>query len=190
MVHAISILGNSVCSINAANWRKIFHALILPILTYGLPLYASQKHVVGLIKTLQVAQNNAIRKITGMFKTTPVDLLHFIAAIFPVKILLPKLLSKYADRVHCLPPTAQLHTLLTYNPVTIWPSWFPISTPITCLLAPSSPPPLFSFLVLRSCPTIFLLSHALLRLISYPILVLTDHCLLRPLHPYKPFYKA
>jgi hypothetical protein len=48
MVHAISILGNSVRGINATNWRKIFHALILPILTYRLPLYASQKHVVGL----------------------------------------------------------------------------------------------------------------------------------------------
>jgi hypothetical protein len=60
MVHAIGILGNSVCGINAINWRKIFHALILPILTYSLPLYTSQKYVVGLTKTLQVAQNNII----------------------------------------------------------------------------------------------------------------------------------
>jgi hypothetical protein len=60
MVHAIGILGNSVRGINAASWRKIFHALILPVLTYSLPLYASQRHIVGLTKTLQVAQNDAI----------------------------------------------------------------------------------------------------------------------------------
>ena len=144
-VRAISILGNTVRGLHAANWRKVFHALILPVLTYGLPLYASQKHVVGLTKTLQVAQNDAIRKMTGAFKTTPVDPLHFVAAIFPVKILLPKLLGEYSDRVHRLPPSCQLRTLLTHNPVAIWPSWFPISTPITRLPAPSYQPPIFSF---------------------------------------------
>jgi hypothetical protein len=147
MVCAISILGNSVRGINAVSWRKSFHTLILPVLTYGLPLYASQKCVVGLTKTLQVAQNNMIQKMTGIFKTTPVDLLHFVAVIFPVKIILPKLLRKYADRVHSLPPSHQLCTLLTsHNPITIWPSWFSISTPIMHLPAPSSLPPLFSFL--------------------------------------------
>lgn len=59
-VRVISILGNTVCGLHTTNWCKIFHALILPVLTYGLPLYTSQKHVVGLTKTLQVAQNNAI----------------------------------------------------------------------------------------------------------------------------------
>jgi hypothetical protein len=121
-VYAIGILGNSVHGINAANWRKIFYALILPVLTYGLPLYASQKHVVGLTKTLQVAQNDMIQKMTGTFKTTLVDPLHFIVVIFPVKILLPKLLREYADRVHHLPPSHQLCTLITLpNPVTIEP---------------------------------------------------------------------
>ena len=129
----------------AANWCKVFHALILPVLTYSLPLYTSQKHVVGLTKTLQVAQNNMIRKMTGMFKTTLVDPLHFIAAIFLVKILLPKLLREYVDRVHHLLPSCQLHIILTHNPVAIWPSWFPISTPIMHLPAPSYQLPLFSF---------------------------------------------
>ena len=146
-VRAISILGNSVRGLDAANWRKVFHSLILPVLTYGFPLYASQKRVVGLTKTLQVAQNDAIRKMTGAFKTTPVDPLHFIAAIFPVKIQLTKLLGEYADRVHRLPPSTQLRTLRTSdtNPVAVWPQWFPISTPILRLPAPSSQPPLFSF---------------------------------------------
>ena len=96
-VRAISILGNSIRGIHAANWRKIFYALILPVLTYGFPLYASQKRVVGITKTLQVAQNDALRKMTGAFKTTPVDPLHFMVAIFPVKIQLQKLLGQYAD---------------------------------------------------------------------------------------------
>jgi hypothetical protein len=145
MVHAIGVLGNSVRGMNAANWRKLFHALILPILTYSFPLYASQQHVVGITKTLQMAQNNAIRKMTSTFKTTPIDPLHFVAAIFPVKVLLPKLLGEYTDRVHHLLPSCQLCTLLTSNPVAIWPSWFPISTPITCLPAPSHILLVFSF---------------------------------------------
>jgi hypothetical protein len=146
MVCAISVLGNSVHGINTASWRKIFHALILPVLTYRLPLYASQKHVVGLTKTLQMAQNDVIQKMTGTFCTTLVDLLHFVAAIFLVKITLTKLLGEYADRVHHLPPSHQLCTLLTSpNPITIWPSWFPISTPLTHLPVPSFPLPLFSF---------------------------------------------
>ena len=144
-MRAISILGNSVRGIHAANWRKIFHALILPVLTYGFPLYASQKHVVGLTKTLQVAQNDALQKMTGAFKTTPVDPLHHIAAIFPVKIQLLKLLGQYADRVQRLPPTVQLRTIIHTNPAAVWPSWFPISTPILRLPAPSSDPGPFSF---------------------------------------------
>jgi hypothetical protein len=98
--------------------------------------------------------------MTGMFKTTLVDPLHYVAVIFLVKILLPKLLEEYADRVHHLLPSTQLRTLLTHNPVTIWPSWFPISTPITRLPAPSSPLPLFSFL-----------THPALRLWTHPCLV-------------------
>ena len=39
-VRAISILGNLVRGIHAAHWRTIFHALILPVLTYSFPLYA------------------------------------------------------------------------------------------------------------------------------------------------------
>jgi hypothetical protein len=85
--------------------------------------------------------------MTSTFKTTLIDPLHFVAAFFLVKVQLPKLLREYADRVHCLLPSHQLCTLLTsHNPVAIWPSWFPIFTPITCLPAPSFPLPLFSFL--------------------------------------------
>ena len=34
-VQAINILGNSVRGLDLAGWRKIYHALILPVLTYG-----------------------------------------------------------------------------------------------------------------------------------------------------------
>jgi hypothetical protein len=44
------------------------------------------------------------KKMTDAFKTTPVDPLHFVVVIFPVKILLPKLLREYIDRVYCLLP--------------------------------------------------------------------------------------
>ena len=44
-VQAINILGNSMQGLDLAGWQKIYHALLLPILTYGLPLYASQDNI-------------------------------------------------------------------------------------------------------------------------------------------------
>ena len=70
-VQAINILGNSVRGLDLAGWRKIYHTLILPVLTYGLPLYASRIKK-GAVKVLQVVQNAALRKICGVFKTMPV----------------------------------------------------------------------------------------------------------------------
>jgi len=41
-VRALSILGNSVQGLDYANWCRVFHSLVLPVLTYGFPLYSTQ----------------------------------------------------------------------------------------------------------------------------------------------------
>jgi len=41
MVCALHILGNSICGLDFANWCRVFHAIILPVLTYGSQLWFS-----------------------------------------------------------------------------------------------------------------------------------------------------
>lgn len=90
-IHALSILGNSVQGLDYANWHWIFHSLILPVLTYGFPLYSTQPHIKGLLDILQVAQNNVVWKMSGAFKMTPIILLHYLLAISPLPLTIIKL---------------------------------------------------------------------------------------------------
>ena len=117
---ALSILGNSVRGLDFANWRRVFHSLILPILTYGFPLYSSQSRIKGILDILQIAQNDAVRKISGCFKTTPIIPLHFLIAIPPIKHTIKKLTSQFKIRVANLPPTHLLRTITTFNPAADW----------------------------------------------------------------------
>ena len=119
-IRALSILGNSVRGLDFANWRRVFHSLILPILTYGFPLYSSQSRIKGILNILQIAQNDAVRKISGCFKTTPIIPLHFLIAIPPIKHTITKLTSQFKIRVANLPPTHLLRTLTTFNPAADW----------------------------------------------------------------------
>jgi len=56
---ALQVMGNSVQGLDFANWHKVFHAVILPILTYGLALW-SDCPTKSLLNILQVAQNDAV----------------------------------------------------------------------------------------------------------------------------------
>ena len=119
-IRSLSILGNSVRGLDYANWRRVFHSLILPVLTYGFPLYSTQHHITGLLNILQVTQNDAVRKISGCFKTTPIIPLHYLTAIPPIKFTIKKLTSQFKIHVANLPPTHLLHTITTFNPAADW----------------------------------------------------------------------
>jgi len=146
IVRALAILGNSIRGLHFASWWKVFHAIILPILTYASPVWFSartKKKVLTILATiLQTAQNDAICKISGCFKTTPTNALHHLLAILPIKFTLMKLHLNSIDRLECLPPSSQLHTSHTLNPVKLWPDFLPLRT---CLPPPLESPPLFAF---------------------------------------------
>ena len=142
-IRALSILGNSVRGLDFANWRRVFHSLILPILTYGFPLYSSQSCIKGILDILQVAQNDTVRKISGCFKTTPIIPLHFLIAIPPIKHTIKKLTSQFKIRIANLPPTHLLRTITTFNPVADWHLSTNPDTALTCLLPLH--PPFFTF---------------------------------------------
>jgi len=89
-----------------------------------------------------VAQNDAIRKISGCFRTTPTLPLHHLLAIPPIRFTLTKLCDSFDDRLACLPPTVQLHTIPYHNLAACWPAHISISTLLTRLPFFSAPPTL------------------------------------------------
>jgi len=141
-VRALSILGNSIRGLDYANWHRVFHSLVLPVLTYSFPLYSTQPCIKGLLDILQVAQNDAIRKMSGAFKTTPIVPLHYLMAIPPIPLTISKLTSVFCLRIQRLPPSTLIRTLTTYNPAA---NWLLSLNPSTCLsrLLPDSSPPFF-----------------------------------------------
>jgi hypothetical protein len=129
-IHGITILGNTQCSLDLLNWRKVYNALVIPVLTYGAQVWYTGHNQKGLVHKLQVAQNEGIRKIAGVFKTTPIDPLHNLLGILPISYLLPKLMHTYTLRLQGLPPNAKVHTILTSDQCQYWPDYV---NPITNL---------------------------------------------------------
>jgi hypothetical protein len=140
-IRALHILGNSIRGLDFANWRKVFHAIVIPVLTYGAPIWATGTHIKRLIHIAQVAQNDALRRISGCFRTTPMEPLHYLLAILPLKLTLDKLTRSFSDRLKRLPPSHALRALPSHNPAACWPD-FQSRVPSALLtLMPTSFPP-------------------------------------------------
>jgi Reverse transcriptase (RNA-dependent DNA polymerase) len=84
-VKALGILGNSAWGFSLVRWWKLFQALLMPVLTYGAQVWFTDRHQLGLFKILQTAQNEACRKLAGIFKTTPVNFIHTLLHIPPIE---------------------------------------------------------------------------------------------------------
>ena len=112
-VMTLGVLGNSIRGISYANWRRVFHSIIIPTLTYGAALWYTGTNQKGLTGPLQVAQNDAIRKMCGVFRTTPVVPLHHVANILPITYRLQAARDQFLARMRSLPPS---HILLTMAP--------------------------------------------------------------------------
>ena len=120
----------------------MYHAIIIPVLTYGSPLWA-QKPTKSLLKLVHVAQNDALRRISGCFRTTPTPPLTHLLAILPIEYTLGQLVRSFGDCLHRLPPSHSLRTITSSDPNSLWgdPS---IPTSLSCLLPPTPPPHYFA----------------------------------------------
>lgn len=103
----LQLLGNSVRVLSAANWRLVYNAVCLPVLTYGCQLWFTGKQKT-LVKKLQAVQNEGVRIIAGAFRTAPRDALHEHLRIFPMHIRLTMLTKTSALRLYRLPKQSQL----------------------------------------------------------------------------------
>ncbi len=122
-IRRISIISNSVRGFNFLNWHKVYNVLVIPVLTYGASVWYTGVRQKGLVQCLQVAQNNSIRKITGVFCTTPIEPLHNMMGIPPISYMLPKLIHAYTLRLQGLPPRAKVKTVLEMDQCRYWPEY-------------------------------------------------------------------
>ena len=104
---ALQLLGNSVRGLDQASWRLAYLAICLPVLTYGCQLWYRGKQVT-LVKKLQTVQNDAVRIITGTFRTTPREPLHQLLTILPMDLRLNLLTQNTALRLYRAPSGSQL----------------------------------------------------------------------------------
>ncbi len=93
------------------------------MLMYGASVWYTRVRQKGLIHCLQVAQNDGIRKITGVFHTTPTEPLHNMTGIPPLSYVLPKLMHAYTLRLQGLPPGAKVKTVLEMDQCRYWPAY-------------------------------------------------------------------
>jgi hypothetical protein len=103
---SLPLLGNSVWGLDFMRWRLAYNAICLPILSYGIQLWYQGQ--VGLVMQLQGAQNDAVRIISGAFKTAPRDPLHQLLAILPFGLRIQMLMKYSALRLYRLPRESQL----------------------------------------------------------------------------------
>ena len=145
IVKGLGVLGNSIRGFHLVAWRRIFISVILPVLTYGCQVWFRDVSQASLIKTLQIAQNEACRKLAGTFHTTPTSMLHSLLSIPPIHYRLHHLLRLQG---HCLasqPPSCLLRHPEKTRKVTLIPSHVP-TAPILPPIAETPPmKPIFSF---------------------------------------------
>ncbi|KAG5223534.1 reverse transcriptase from mobile element jockey protein [Salix suchowensis] len=87
-VQALNVLGNSVRGMNHANRRLAYKTIVLPVLTYGAPLWYTGICQKGLTNQMTKVQNAGLRLILGTFHTSQVAALHHIGSILPIPLLL------------------------------------------------------------------------------------------------------
>jgi hypothetical protein len=123
-IRGINILGNSVQGIDLLKWQKVYNALVILVMTYGVLVWYTGTGQKSHIKLLQTTQHEGIRKLLGVFKTTPLEPLHNLMGIPPICYLLDKLLNAYTHRLQAMPPNAFVRTVLETDRCRIWPDYF------------------------------------------------------------------
>jgi hypothetical protein len=118
----------------------VYNALIIPTLTYGAQVWYTSKGQKSLVHRLQVAQNEGLRKMTGIFKMTPVDPLHNLTGVPPISYVLPKLMHAYSNHLQELPTRAKVRTILSEDQCRYWLAYV---TPMTNLRAAFRAPSIY-----------------------------------------------
>ena len=105
---ALQVLGNTHRGLSMANWRLVFNAVCLPVLSYGCQLWATAGNYKTLTKKAQMVFNEGVKVISGAFRTAPREALHELTRVLPARHFFDKLTHTSALRLYRVPPTSQL----------------------------------------------------------------------------------
>src|SRR5258708_18660589 len=99
--HALRLLGNSIKGIHQTHARQLYNGAILPVATYGLPVFWKSKNG-KVLSALTSMQNKCLCMITGAFQTTNIAMMEIEASIPPIDIWLNYKLNMEALHMACL----------------------------------------------------------------------------------------
>ena len=108
------MLGLSILGLGTLQKRHSYQACIIPVLTYGLPLWFAHDGV-GVKKFLlriNKVHSHACKWIVGCFRTTPIGAREVIASLPPLVLLLNSLLHGFRARIITLPTSHMLRTAM------------------------------------------------------------------------------
>jgi hypothetical protein len=114
-IKALQVLGSSHRGLSMANWRLVFNAVCLPVLSYGCQLWANSPKVTSLMKKVQLVFNEGVKVISGAFCTAPREPLHEFLRVLPAQHFLEKLIHTSALRLYRVPRGSQLLSRLGHK---------------------------------------------------------------------------
>jgi ribonuclease HI len=124
---ALRMMANCVRGFTIVDARTLFLTVLLPILTYSCTIWFNGAQQNGIVNILHVAQNACVRWVMGAFRTSPVEELHHIACIPPIRYTLVKQLENACIRLNCLkrshPLNVQMSTAENITNLTRMATW-------------------------------------------------------------------
>ncbi|KAF8645901.1 hypothetical protein AX14_009165 [Amanita brunnescens Koide BX004] len=148
-IRALRMLGSSVCGLGTLQKRHTYQACVLPVLSYGLPLWFAEDGV-GIksrLSKINKVHTHACKWITGCFRTTPIGAREVIAGLPPLVTLLNSQLHSFRAQITALPPNHILCSAMSSK----WtnPAYASISRKTRPAHLPSDVPFIFYFLFFR-----------------------------------------
>ena len=115
-------LAKVTTGVSAKLMRRLYSAVALPKMTYGLDVWYTPPHKteeaarrsgsVSALRALGKVQRVAALAITGALRTTPNDFLDAHAGLLPIGLVLEKICHRAMIRMNTLPDTHPLHRLI------------------------------------------------------------------------------
>ena len=112
------MLDNSVRSLSPPQKRKLYISCVLPLMTYGCQVWYTARSKTRMAP-LRTAHNDAMRWITGGFRTSPAGALEAFGGVMPIRLYVRKLQERYFLRIRTLMAS---HPLAALFPTRLGPS--------------------------------------------------------------------
>jgi hypothetical protein len=108
MIQALRILGNSAHGLEARHFRQLINTCVITKATYGVQLWYGRGggRSTGLVQQLQAVQNKACRLILGAFKTSPLEVCGYLAALPPMRVRIKRMCNRAGARLRTIPRSA------------------------------------------------------------------------------------